>query len=152
METSEPSATVWDDASAFTTEESQIAHDTHDGEVMIIHHATGLYFSTTGSGATAWNALRSGRPMGDVITEVARHHDVAPTDVADDMKDFAAQLVAESLLVRTSALPQPLELPDSTESLPWTPPILERFTDMADLLTFDPIHEVDVSGWPNVSN
>ena len=31
----------------------------------------------------------------------------------------------------------------------FTNPVLEKFTDMAELLLLDPIHEVDDSGWPN---
>jgi hypothetical protein len=27
-------------------------------------------------------------------------------------------------------------------------PVLEKFTDMADLLLLDPIHEVGEAGWP----
>jgi len=38
----------------------------------------------------------------------------------------------------------------SAERPPFTKPELHKFTDMQDLLLFDPIHEVDESGWPNV--
>ncbi len=37
----------------------------------------------------------------------------------------------------------------STSKDDFTNPVLEKFTDMADLLLLDPIHEVDESGWPN---
>jgi hypothetical protein len=30
----------------------------------------------------------------------------------------------------------------------WSAPTLEVFTDMQDLLLFDPIHEVGPEGWP----
>jgi hypothetical protein len=29
------------------------------------------------------------------------------------------------------------------------PPVLERYTDMQELLFLDPIHDVDESGWPH---
>ena len=37
------------------------------------------------------------------------------------------------------------------EKLSFSPPTLEKYTDMEELLALDPIHEVnEVVGWPNV--
>jgi hypothetical protein len=33
--------------------------------------------------------------------------------------------------------------------LNFEPPILEKYTDMEELIALDPIHEVDEMGWPN---
>jgi len=32
---------------------------------------------------------------------------------------------------------------------PFVKPILQKYTDMADLLLLDPIHEVGEQGWPH---
>ena len=34
---------------------------------------------------------------------------------------------------------------------PYQAPVLQAFDDMQDLLLFDPIHEVEPTGWPQVS-
>jgi hypothetical protein len=40
---------------------------------------------------------------------------------------------------------------DATAGEPaaFEPPLLEKFTDMEDLLLLDPVHEVDGRGWPH---
>jgi hypothetical protein len=60
----------------------------------------------------------------------------------------------------TEGLVVPLEedaaSPDSTNRQPlpepsgFEPPVLEKFTDMQDLILLDPVHEVDERGWPHV--
>jgi len=42
------------------------------------------------------------------------------------------------------------EVPD--QPLPWQLPVVQVYTDMQDLLLFDPIHEVGPEGWPNVAD
>jgi hypothetical protein len=31
----------------------------------------------------------------------------------------------------------------------WAEPVLDKYTDMQELLLLDPIHEVDDAGWPH---
>ena len=38
-----------------------------------------------------------------------------------------------------------------TEKLGFEAPILQKYTDMQDLLLLDPIHEVDEAGWPHAN-
>ena len=141
-----------DESTSFRIDEEKVAHETMDGEVMIIQHPTGIYFATQGSGATVWNALISGAPLGVVIDRVATHHGVDRDAVAADVAGLAAQFEEESLLVRAPATAGTIDLPNHTADTSWTRPTLDRYTDMVDLLEFDPIHEVDPSGWPNVTN
>ena len=35
-----------------------------------------------------------------------------------------------------------------TEKLAYEHPVLQKYTDMEDLLLLDPIHDVDEAGWP----
>jgi hypothetical protein len=79
--------------------------------------------------------------------------------VGHDVRSFADQLVAEGLLADAPAdeLPAgdvpaggvpPTDLGESSLPLVYTPPAIERFDDLADLLLLDPIHEVTEPGWP----
>jgi hypothetical protein len=36
----------------------------------------------------------------------------------------------------------------SNGSKTFEPPLLEKYTDMQDLVLLDPVHEVDSTGWP----
>ena len=37
------------------------------------------------------------------------------------------------------------------ERVPYVPPVLEKFTDMQDLILLDPVHEVSERGWPHAA-
>jgi hypothetical protein len=37
---------------------------------------------------------------------------------------------------------------NSGEKIPFAQPVLNKFTDVEDLLMLDPIHDVDAAGWP----
>jgi hypothetical protein len=39
---------------------------------------------------------------------------------------------------------------DVQGELPFVAPVLDKYTDMQELLLLDPIHEVDASGWPKL--
>lgn len=126
--------------------------DTIDGEVLAIRSDTGAYYSMRGPTATTWVALLSGAELDEVAAMVAAHHDADPASVRRDVEAFAAVLVAESLLIVAEHVTDASgALPDETRGLPWEAPAFERYTDMQDLLLFDPIHEVEASGWPAVT-
>jgi len=58
--------------------------------------------------------------------------------------------VAESLLVPLASAPSPASTrkPSLLADAPFVLPVLERYTDMQELLLIDPIHDVDETGWP----
>ena len=131
-----------------------VVFDVIDGEVLAIRSDSGAYYSMRGGSATAWCALLSGRPLDQLAGAVAEHHGADPALVAPELDRFASELLKESLL--TSPEGEQLErgdlqLPEETRMQPWEAPTFEVYTDMQDLLLFDPIHEVDNSGWPRVA-
>ena len=38
-----------------------------------------------------------------------------------------------------------------SERLAFTPPKLERYTDMQEIILLDPVHKVDSQGWPRAA-
>lgn len=131
---------------------SNVVHDTIDGEVLAIRSDTGTYYSMQGPTATAWCALISGADVDAMATAVAAHHDADIEAVRHALITLGADLVTESLLVESAADSAAIiELPSETQGQAWEPPRFEKFTDMQDLLLFDPIHEVEPSGWPAVT-
>jgi hypothetical protein len=128
---------------------NNVVSDTIDGEVLAIRSDSGAYYSMRGPAATVWVALLSGASLGEVATAVAVHHDATAETTRGDIESFVASL-AEALLVVEDATASGTvgELPAETRDTPWETPAFERYTDMRDLLLFDPIHEVQPSGWP----
>jgi hypothetical protein len=129
-----------------------VVHEAIDGETLVVQLTTGAYYSLRGTAHEAWEMLVAQHPVQAVAAELSRRYP-DPAGVEDDVARYAAELLAEELLVELdgavledAAAPPPptvAALPD------YAPPRLERYTDMQYFLLLDPIHEVDdVAGWP----
>ena len=132
---------------------TNVVFDVIDGEVLAIRSDTGAYYSMRGVAATAWCALLSGCPLEQLSAQLAEHHGIDPATAGEELSRFAADLQRESLLLPLEAAAphqDAPQLPAETLGQPWETPVFEVYTDMQDLLLFDPIHEVDNSGWPRV--
>lgn len=116
-----------------------VVDESVDGEVLIVHLGTGTYFSARGAGDAAWQMLASGRTAAECTVPLGQ--------TEEGLQDFLSQLVAEGLLRPRTGGAGPLP-----ELQPVAGPLLlEKYTDMQELLLLDPIHDVDdEEGWPNV--
>jgi len=106
-----------------------------DGEVVIIHLGTGVYYSIRGRGVGLWEGAAAG-------ATADRLSQLAPNEAAS----FLTELEIEGLIERISKGNENWLANGEPAS---EPPVLERFTDMEDLLLLDPVHEVDDQGWPH---
>jgi hypothetical protein len=113
----------------------EVVHETVDGEVVIIHLGTGVYYSIRGRGVSLWE----GAVAGATSDSLAR---VAPTEA----ESFLRELEGEGLIERADGSDATWQAPDAVDG---EPAVLERFDDMEDLLLLDPVHEVDDQGWPH---
>ena len=133
----------------------RVAHQTIDGETVIIDFDTGAYFSTARTGAALWDQLAGGATEDDLIAAATRQYAGANDLIAGSIRDFVRLLERETLIA-PSAEAAPSDAAEARQTAPapgaeppaFEPPTLHKYTDMADLLLLDPIHEVDESGWP----
>ncbi len=123
-----------------------------DGEAIIVNLDTGAYYSLDGAGAEVWAAAQAGATLPDMIDLATAHFSGDPTAIAADVTALLAELLAENLLVADGVSSDQAAAPVDTPSParpPFVKPILQKYTDMADLLLLDPIHEVAEQGWPH---
>jgi hypothetical protein len=82
-----------------------------------------------------------------IADEIVRLYNVPASDAADAVGAFCASLESEGILNRAAA---PGEKMAMTALLGvFAPPSFEKNADMQDLLTLDPIHDVNPEkGWP----
>lgn len=125
------------------------AHDTVDGETMVIDTRTGHLLLFDGLASTLWDRLRTGTTADALLAETAERYG---PDAAASTRAFIDELVAASLVVPTDAGPGS----PPADAAPWpddfAAPGIERFDEIADIMTMDPIHDVDsASGWPHAS-
>ena len=134
---------------AYRTTPHNLVHEVIDGEVLAIRSDTGTYYSMRDSAATVWAALVAGGEIDELAAAAAVHHGGDTEALASEIATFVEELADEELVVKTEGSGDLSSyLPAETADTPWTTPSLEKFTDMQDLLLFDPIHEVEASGWP----
>jgi hypothetical protein len=133
-----------------------VIHETVDGETIIINLLTGRYYSLQATGAQIWSLIQQGASPGEMAVYMSRRYENTGEEMAEVVGLFLAQLLAEDLIraepTEQSSSPRLPELASATDPAasapPFVRPLLQKYTDMEDLLLLDPIHEVDDSGWP----
>jgi Coenzyme PQQ synthesis protein D (PqqD) len=100
----------------------------------------------------AWGQLLAGRTVLEAVDALTSHFATDRATLAADLERFARELVAEDLVAETDvAEPRGVATLSATGS-PYEPPVLEKYTDMQELLALDPVHDVEVArGWPAVA-
>jgi hypothetical protein len=134
----------------YRVDRRKVAHETIDGEVIMIHLVLGSYYSLNGTGADIWEHLVEGRSRTEILSRIEQRYDAEPELIAQTMDALVKRLADEGLLEPVAdgaAGAAAAEAP--AERLPFKAPDLEKYTDMQDFLLVDPIHEVDETGWPN---
>lgn len=127
----------------------RMIHETIDKETVVIDTETGIYYSITGSGYLIIQALDRGASLTDLATQLAAAFDLEPVALRTQVAEFVVQLLAEEMIVLSADAPGATASFTLTEGEIYAPPVLEKFTDMHDLLLMDPIHEVSDMGWPH---
>ena len=137
-------------SAAFRINAPHVIGEVIDDEAIIVNLESGAYYSLRNAGAEAWRLLAGSASMGQVAERIALLFEADPATIEDAVGRLFADLQAEQLIVSADAATEAPALPDvSGPRRAFEAPTLEKFTDMADLLLLDPIHEVSPRGWPN---
>jgi len=118
-----------------------IAAEEIEGEVVVVSFDSGHYYSLRDTAADVWRLLDGGVSVGTVMEAFA---DGVPSVVGA----FISALESEGLMVAAQANGK-----THTGTIavgPFSDPKLERFEEMSQMLLYDPIHDVDDTGWPNL--
>lgn len=128
-----------------------VVHDTLDGEVLAIRNDIGTYFSMVGAAADVWACILAGLGAEATATVLCGRYEVDHGTAVSAVSSFVDALLEQQLVLDGTG-PSSTSPPAAVEPrLPWESPVFEAYTDMQDLLVFDPIHEVRPEGWPHVA-
>lgn len=130
-----------------------IIDETIDGEVVVVDLERGSYYSIRDGGVTIWQSLIEPTTPERVVRDVAQRVGRPVEELAPVVTDFIEELEAHGLLREADRPPvDPPGPPASPADIgTFELPLIERFTDMEDLLMLDPVHEVDERGWPHAA-
>jgi hypothetical protein len=135
---------------AFRLNGSQIIYENIDGELVLINMSKGSYYSTDAVGAQLWELIIAGCRVEEMQEHIHSRYEGEAAEIVRGIGDFLAELQREELIVRDEnpqgdGHPRPAAASART---PFRPPVLNKYRDMEDMLTLDPIHEVEEAGWP----
>ncbi len=124
----------------FSLANPRVAAKILDGELIVINLSTGYYFSSTGTGVAIWQEIEAGASLRQVVDSLVRRYEVAPQQAECDARAFLDKLMSEALLEpATAARSLGTHASESAaERLPYEPPELLKFDDMAAQFAVDP--------------
>ena len=130
-----------------------IVSETFDDEVVIVNLDDGNYYSLNNVGVEIWGIIKDGAQADEIASHIARRYNENNDNIEKRVYDFVEKLLQENLISscdknesKTITTPRVDTQPDKLE---FKAPVLQKYTDMQELLLLDPIHEVDDSGWPS---
>jgi hypothetical protein len=137
----------------FRVNSPNVIHETIEGEVVLIDLKTGTYYSLRDSGAAMWQAIEQGAGEDNITAELRSRYDASEEQIRDAVRQLLAQLEGEGLIRADEGEGSPAATPSASDNgagrLPFAAPVLEKHTDMQDLILLDPVHEVGAEGWPH---
>jgi hypothetical protein len=133
-----------------------VAIETIDGEVVMIDFDSGEYFSATKVGAEIIGCIELSASTGQIVACLAGRYDGPMEAIRAGVESFLSRLQDERLIIEGTAanvdLDAAVALADEAaidgQRPPFEEPVLQKFTDIQDLLLLDPIHDVEEAGWP----
>lgn len=121
-----------------------IVFEDFGGDLVVLNIATGQYFGFNATAAKLWQALMAGvRPTTLFAARVA----------PEAMRGFLERLTECGLVTPSDRAESPLadHLRSALMANP-TPPTVDVYEDLADLIVADPIHDAETGeGWPRIS-
>ena len=137
-------------APLFRVNRPKVSFENIEGETMVINFDTGAYYNLRNSALTVWNHLVQGATLDDLVTAVSGPGPADTASIRRAVSDFLDQLLREDLIVPENdgaRAPGPAATALAPAE-PFTPPVLEKYTDMQDFLLADPVHDTDEAGFP----
>jgi hypothetical protein len=137
------------EASVYRIASTEIVSDVIDGEAVVVNLSTGAYYTLNATGAMVWDLVGGGCSRPGLHAAASELFTGEAGVIREGCDAFVARLLGEGLVVAEGAPePAPAERP-AAAPVPFLAPALVKYTDMEDLLSLDPVHEVDDLGWPH---
>ncbi len=132
----------------------KVIYEFFEGEVVIVNLESGCYYSTDKTGFAIFSELIANASVPEIIDSLSRKYKSPKEKISQSINEFVTQLNAELLIIPSDSSQQSQPSGPSAATPPSRPvsefelPVLNKYSDMKDLLLLDPIHDVDEKGWP----
>jgi len=134
-----------------------VVFENYEDEIVLINLDNGNYYSLADEAAAVLGFVEKGLTQDEILHEIFQKYLGKIEDIQSDINQFIERLQQEGLIISTEKIIVDNNHKHNAETEPilnsqkpvFAVPILNRYTDMQDLILLDPVHEVDESGWPN---
>jgi hypothetical protein len=131
----------------------RIVDEMVDGECLVIDMVTGSYYGCDGPSAFAWLTFAGGSTAEEVGDALAARFPVDATTARAEADHLLVTLIGHELMVDRGDEP-PVAVAEATATYDgttdaYTPLAIDAFTDLADIILLDPVHDVSEAGWPH---
>ena len=117
---------------------SRGAAEVIDGEAIIINLTTGVYYSMQAAGAELWSMIERGESVEAMLAGITSRYDVDAGTALADLNAVLEKLLAEGLVRKSENGHREAVVAAGSSKLAYTPPSLQIYRDMEDLLALDP--------------
>ena len=128
------------------------AHETFGEETVIVNLDSGNYYSAQEPGSIIFSLVADGASEADILRRIKSEFSGNSEEISDSIAKFLDQLVEESLVEAEYVRDGNGEPAGDETGEPervFSAPLLQKYTDMEEMLMLDPVHEVDELGWPS---
>jgi len=125
-----------------------IAFENFDEEVVVVNLPEGLYYSMKGTARRLFLEIVNGTNSNNLAKYIVANFDITFKEALVFSEQFIEKLYTHRLIVETPPAEE-LSYPEATAKCSFENPEIEIYDDMKELLSLDPIHDVDsIQGWP----
>lgn len=129
-----------------------VVSDNFNDESVVVNLDSGTYFSFQGTAFVCWNEIISGKPISDIREACAGYFTEVPQVFSADLQIFVSELLENQLIVEGVADDVDPFSFDAGKKIAYQAPLVQKFTDMQEILLLDPVHDVDQAGWPKAKD
>ncbi len=125
-----------------------IAFENFEDEVVVVNLPVGYYYSMKGSARNMFLHIVNGSNQDSLSKFIVNNYNIDLEEAIYASEIFIKKLEDHKLLEEI-IISDAIEEPSPANKTLFDPPIIEIYDDMKELLSLDPIHDVDsVQGWP----
>ena len=123
-----------------------VTSEVFNEDTVVINFLTGTYFSLRGLAPHVWALLQTPTSLEEILASVGGE----TPDARASIQEMLDVLIGEDCVRSVDVVPTDSGSPRSQVMVPYTPPVVEVFHDLQELIVVDPVHEVDeTDGWPH---
>ncbi len=128
-------------------------HERFGDESVIVNLDSGSYYSAQGTADFVWALVADGASESQILDRMTTRFTGDRDEIIRTVTEFLTHLASENLVEPVASGANGTASPETVDAKTgqtFVAPILQKYTDMEELLRLDPIHEVDEVGWPVV--